>query len=122
MRVFIAVLVLIFSLQSWAKADDISDFEIDRAGHESLRVEVFTSEYCSFCQDALEIAKSAAYRITYLGCPIEVVETSVDDDTTLIEDLNLLALPLIQVGDFQLIGLPQQEDIERLIHETILMK
>ena len=29
MRVFIAVLVLIFSLQSWIKADDISDFEIE---------------------------------------------------------------------------------------------
>ena len=29
MRVFLAVLVLIFSLQSWTKADDISDFEID---------------------------------------------------------------------------------------------
>ena len=29
MRVFIVVLVLIFSLQSWSKADDIRDFEIE---------------------------------------------------------------------------------------------
>jgi len=29
MRVFIAALVLIFSLQTWTKADDISEFEID---------------------------------------------------------------------------------------------
>ena len=29
MRVFIAVIALIFSLQSWTKADDISDFEIE---------------------------------------------------------------------------------------------
>ena len=29
MRVFISVLVLIFSLQSWTKADDISEFEIE---------------------------------------------------------------------------------------------
>jgi len=29
MRVFIIILVLIFSLQSWTKADDISDFEIE---------------------------------------------------------------------------------------------
>ena len=29
MRVFIAVLVLIFSLQSWTRADDISEFEIE---------------------------------------------------------------------------------------------
>jgi hypothetical protein len=29
MRVFIAVLVLIFSFQSWSKADDMSEFEIE---------------------------------------------------------------------------------------------
>ena len=29
MRVFIAVLILIFSFQSWARANDISDFEIE---------------------------------------------------------------------------------------------
>ena len=29
MRVFIAVLVLIFSLQSWTKAEDISELEIE---------------------------------------------------------------------------------------------
>ena len=29
MRVFLAVLFLIFSLQSWTKADDISDFQIE---------------------------------------------------------------------------------------------
>ena len=29
MKLFIAVLVLIFSLQSWTKADDIRDFEIE---------------------------------------------------------------------------------------------
>ena len=29
MRVFITVLVLIFSIQSWTKADDISDFQIE---------------------------------------------------------------------------------------------
>jgi len=29
MRIFVAVIVLIFSLQSWTKADDIGDFEIE---------------------------------------------------------------------------------------------
>ena len=29
MRVFISVIILIFSLQSWTKAEDISDFEIE---------------------------------------------------------------------------------------------
>ena len=29
MRIFLSALILIFSLQSWTKADDISDFEIE---------------------------------------------------------------------------------------------
>ena len=29
MRVFLSVSILIFSFQSWAKGDDISDFEIE---------------------------------------------------------------------------------------------
>ncbi|MHA1613733.1 MAG: hypothetical protein ACTSYJ_02745 [Candidatus Thorarchaeota archaeon] len=88
---------------------------------ENLRIDVFTSEYCSFCEEALKIAKTAAGRIAYLGSPIEVVETSVDDQPALIEALNLVALPMIQVGKSQMIGLPCQEDIERLVHETVLM-
>jgi len=88
---------------------------------ENLRIDVFTSEYCSFCEEALKIARTAAGKIAYLGSPIEVVETSVDDQPALIEALNLVALPMIQVGKSQMIGLPCQEDIERLVHETVLM-
>lgn len=88
---------------------------------ERLRIDVFTSEYCSFCNDALEVARTAAGRVTYLPNPIEVVETPVDDQPELIEALNLVALPLIQIGRAQIIGLPTHEDVERLIHETILM-
>ena len=29
MKLFLSVLILIFSLQSWTKADDIRDFEIE---------------------------------------------------------------------------------------------
>jgi len=88
---------------------------------DNIRIDVFTSEYCSFCKDALEVARSAAGRVAYLSNPIEVVETSVDEQPELIEALNLVALPLIQVGRSQIIGLPNQDDIERLIHEKILM-
>ena len=37
MRIFITILILIFSLQSWTKADDIRDFQIEGVGiYESL--------------------------------------------------------------------------------------
>jgi len=87
----------------------------------NIRIDVFTSEYCSFCENALEVARSVAGRASYLSSSVEVVETSVDDRPELIEALNLVALPLIQIGKSQIIGLPNQEDIERLIHEKLLM-
>jgi hypothetical protein len=88
---------------------------------EPLRIDVFTSEYCAFCNDAVEAAKSAAGRLAYLSNSVEVRETPVDDNPNLIEELNIIALPIIQVGRARVIGLPSPEDIERLVHETILM-
>ena len=97
------------------------DFDYFAEGSASLRIDVFTSEYCSFCEDALEVTRAAAARAAYLANPIEVIETSVDEQPELIEAYNLVALPLIQVGRSQMIGLPTEEDIERLIHQTLLM-
>ena len=42
MRVFIAVLVLIFSLQSWTKAEDIRDFQIEGMSIGDSALDFFT--------------------------------------------------------------------------------
>ena len=44
MKVFIIVLVLIFSLQSWTKADDISDFEIEGMSVGDSALDYFSEE------------------------------------------------------------------------------
>jgi len=44
MRVFIAVLVLIFSLQSWTKADDIRDFQIEGVSIGDSLLDYFTKD------------------------------------------------------------------------------
>ena len=44
MRVFITVLVLIFSFQSWAKADDIRDFEIEGMSIGESLLDYFSEE------------------------------------------------------------------------------
>ena len=44
MRVFITVLVLIFSLQSWSKADDIRDFEIEGISIGDSLLDFFSKE------------------------------------------------------------------------------
>ena len=44
MRIFTAVLVLIFSFQSWTKADDIRDFQIDGMSIGDSLLDYFTEE------------------------------------------------------------------------------
>ena len=44
MRIFLAVLVLIFSLQSWAKADDIKEFEIEGMSVGDSLLDYFSEE------------------------------------------------------------------------------
>jgi hypothetical protein len=87
-----------------------------------LRIDVFTSECCAFCNNAVEAAKSAAGRLAYLTNEIEVRETPIDDNPDLIEALNIIALPMIQVGRSRVIGIPSPEDIERLVNQSVLME
>jgi hypothetical protein len=85
-----------------------------------LRIEVFTSEYCAFCGEALQAAKSAADRLGYVSNKVEVRETLVDENPGLMESLNIIALPMIQVGHSRVVGIPSPDDIERLVHESVL--
>ena len=45
MRIFIAVIILIFSLQSWTKADDISDFQIEGISIGDSLLDYLTEDY-----------------------------------------------------------------------------
>ena len=45
MRVFIIVLVLVFSLQSWTKADDLKDFQIEGMSIGDSVLDLFTKDY-----------------------------------------------------------------------------
>ncbi len=44
MRIFISVLILIFTLQSWTKADDIRDFEIEEMSIGDNALDYFSKE------------------------------------------------------------------------------
>ena len=44
MRVFLTVFILIFSLQSWAKADDIRDFQIEGISIGDSLLDYFSEE------------------------------------------------------------------------------
>ena len=76
MRVFITVLVLIFSLQSWTKADDIRDFEIEGM---SVGDSVLDYKSLEYVQNILDdentfYYKSGKYAIISLGIYSDLFE------------------------------------------------
>lgn len=97
--------------------------ELDTIVNQSkpVRINVFTSKSCSFCNEAMDAACKAANAFRKFNINIEVVETSVEEKPEVIEALNAIALPMIQIGNSRIIGLPSSEDIEQLLHQSVLV-
>ncbi len=51
---------------------------------------------------------------------VDVVETDIEEEPELTENLEILAVPTILVARARVIGLPRPEDIEQLIHQEML--
>ncbi|MFX1485475.1 MAG: thioredoxin family protein [Promethearchaeota archaeon] len=94
--------------------------KIDTCSSGSLKVKVFTSSNCTFCNEALDAAYEVAEKFNHLQLPVEVIETPVEERPEIIEHFNAIALPMIVVGKSRIIGLPRNEDIENLIHQMML--
>ena len=69
MRVFIIILVLIFSVQSWTRADDISDFEI-----EGISIGDNALDY--FSESEIESNKRYYYKSKKYATFVKVIENS----------------------------------------------
>lgn len=87
---------------------------------ETLKINVFTSTSCTFCTEAVLAARKAASKFQNFDIPVEVVETSVEERPDIVEALSVIAVPMILIGNSQIVGLPQAEDIELLLHQTML--
>ncbi|MHA2380199.1 MAG: glutaredoxin family protein [Candidatus Thorarchaeota archaeon] len=92
--------------------DTVNDFN-------SIKIKVFTSEQCAFCNIALQIVEEAVGRLDYYHPFIEVVETPVEDRPRLTEKLQILAVPTIVVSDSRIVGLPAADELEQLIHQEM---
>jgi glutaredoxin len=88
---------------------------------EPLKINVFTSKSCSFCNEAVDAACRAADTFRKFNLDIEVVETSVEEKPEIIEALNAIALPMIMIGNSRIIGLPSSKDIEQLLHQSLMV-
>jgi len=67
MRVFIAVLVLILNLQSWTKADDISDFEIEGISIGDSLLDYMTANEIIKNDEGLYPNNSKFFEVNYIG-------------------------------------------------------
>jgi protein-disulfide isomerase len=87
---------------------------------ESVRITVFTSSHCSFCNEAIRVIEETLSGLPFYEPFVEVVQTAIEDQPELIENLDILAVPTIFVAKTRIIGLPRTEDVEQLIHQEML--
>lgn len=101
----------------WNRVENQIEVAVDS---EPIRIDVFTSKRCLFCGDALDVARNAAKRLTYGVSQVTVVETDINERPDLVEKLDIVALPTIMVGKTRLVGVPTANDIERLVHLSVM--
>jgi hypothetical protein len=87
-----------------------------------IEINVFTGKECAFCVEAMQHVQDAVEKVDCYDKALEIVERSVDDDPELAKVLDILALPVVMVGRLRVIGIPQTEDVEELIHWAMLIE
>ena len=90
MRIFLLVLILIFSLQSWTKADDITDFEIEG-------MSIGDSALAFFTKDQLFNDQTFYYKDDKYAGVIIFGEYEIYDDIQITFDLNDKDLKFVDI-------------------------
>lgn len=84
-----------------------------------LKVTVFTSEKCPFCEQAVSLVKDITTTLSYYD-NVELSEVRVEDEPELAEKFEIMSLPTLLIGQCKINGLPNREEIEEMIHYSIL--
>lgn len=85
-----------------------------------VKVTILTSKKCFFCNEVVDHVKEAASNLSKFNYELEIVESSIDDNPSIIEELNVLGLPLTIIGETKFLGIPIASDIEQMVHQVIL--
>ena len=103
--------------QDWS-----SDYQINKSlkRKAAIKITVFTSEHCGFCDHAMELVKEATRDLSYGADIFEVVESRIEQHLDQIESMDIIAVPTIMVGKSRIIGVPKLEDVRELIHGAML--
>lgn len=92
----------------------------DNSVKDPVTVTIYTSDECAFCEPAIDTVKKAIDEVSTIGCRPHVIVSRVDPDQPSLNDRDILALPTIAIGRYQLVGLPRVEEVEHLIHCAIM--
>ena len=86
----------------------ICKFHADRLvfnaiSHPQLNVDIFTSDYCPYCEPAIE-------RVNSLLTPLkDMVNINVINDMEAAEKKKVEIFPTVQIGDTRITGVPEDE-------------
>ncbi|MFW9966607.1 MAG: glutaredoxin family protein [Candidatus Thorarchaeota archaeon] len=92
----------------------------DNIKQNPVRITIFTSDTCVFCNEAMEAVKEAVRRVPFYQPYIEIVESPVDRQPTISENYQVLAVPTVFVANTRIVGMPRVDDLEQLIHQEML--
>jgi hypothetical protein len=92
----------------------------DNTKEDQVTVTIYTSDKCAFCEPAIDTVKKAIDEVSSIGCKPHFIVSRVDPDQPSLNDREILALPTIAIGRYQLVGLPRVEEVEHLIHCAIM--
>ena len=99
---------------------DNSQIDESQKRRNAIKITIFTSDHCGFCNHAVELVKEATRDLSYGADIFEVVESRIETHLNRIESEGIIAVPTIMVGKSRIIGIPKLEDVRDLIHGAML--
>jgi len=97
----------------------LSNEGLVRSDDSDLTLRIFTSKRCGFSNVAVRYAQDVVDRLKCNSRNIRVVESSVDDDPSLLEKHKIVALPMTVVNNYYIIGVPSSGELESIIQDLL---
>ena len=99
---------------------NIHEYQLIPDSEKEACIQVFTSKTCPFCKKALEIVNEVVENMDIYEAGIRVVERKVEDYPEKSELYSIFAVPFILIGSSSIVGLPNEDEVQDLIHQAML--
>ncbi len=86
----------------------------------SMTITVFTSQNCPFCGEAVRVVRDVVRNLDIYETGVSVIESLVEAEPSTVEDLSVLTVPTTVIGNSRIVGLPDENEVENLIHQAML--